>query len=167
MEIRKRFSWRFDPRVVFTAFTVLLTIVYVVVGIAPAEAANYEISTTLSIPAIGLESEVARMGVEGNRLNVPATIVGEFSENENKTLLIGHATTVFTRLWKVPLGAKIKYNDKVYKVYKIEKLKKSEISMNAVLAPAEKDTIIIMTCAGTLYDSGDASHRLMISAAAE
>lgn len=163
MEIRKRF----DRRVWFTVFTAVFTIIYIVIGLQSAEAVNYQISTTLSIPAIGLESDVTEVSLNGRRLEAPDTIVGSFSQAEHKTLLMGHSTTAFTELYRVALNDEIYYYGGTYRAVEILKLPRGQISMNKVLAGAEKDTLILMTCAGTLYNNGDASHRLMVVAIKE
>ncbi len=163
MEIRKRF----DRRVWFTVFAVVLTIIYIVVGLQSAEAVNYQISTVLSIPAIELESDVTELSLNGRKLDTPDTIVGSFSQNEHKTLLIGHSTTVFTGLYRTKLGDKIYYNDETYRTVEILKLPRGQISMDKVLAAAKRETLILMTCAGELYNNGDASHRLMVVAVKE
>lgn len=163
MEIRKRF----DRRVWFTVFTVAVTIIYIVTGLQSAEAVNYQISTVLSIPAIELSSDVTELSLNGRKLDTPDTIVGSFSQAENKTLLIGHSTTAFTKLHLTKLGDVIYYNDGAYRTVEILKLPSGQISMDKVLAGAEKETLILMTCAGTLYDDGDASHRLMVVAVKE
>ena len=163
MELRRRG----DPRLVFLVLSLVLAAIYIIVGLQPAEAANYEISAQLSIPAIGLDSDVTELARDGQKLNTPDTIVGAYTRAENKTLLIGHATTVFENLSAVKLGAEVEYNGKNYHVVAREMVPKTQISMNKVLAGAEKDTLIIMTCAGELYSDGDASHRFMITAVSE
>ena len=163
MELKRRL----DPRNVFVGVVVLITVIYFTVGLSPAEATNYEITSQLSIPSIGLTSDVTRLKLENKRLETPDTIVGSYSQAENKTLLIGHSTTVFNELEKIKSGDEITYEQKKYRVVNIEVLAKAEISMNKILKPAEKDTIMIMTCAGELYDGGDASHRLIIEAVAD
>ncbi len=163
MEIRKRF----DRRVWFTVFTVAVTIIYIVTGLQSAEAVNYQISTVLSIPAIDLKSDVTELSLNGRQLDTPDTIVGSYSQAENKTLLIGHSTTAFTKLHLAKLGDTIYYNDGAYRAVEILKLPRGQISMTKVLAGAEEETLILMTCAGTLYNDGDASHRLMVIATKE
>ena len=163
MEIRKRF----DRRVWFTVFTVAVIIIYIVTGLQSAEAVNYQISTVLSIPAIGLKSDVTELSLNGRQLDTPDTIEGSYSQAENKTLLIGHSTTAFTKLHLAKLGDTIYYNDGAYRAVEILKLPRGQISMTKVLAGAEEETLILMTCAGALYNDGDASHRLMVIATKE
>ena len=43
-------------------------------------------------------------------------------------------------------------------------LEKADVDMNKMLAPAEKDTLVIMTCAGMDLGNGDATHRLVLTA---
>ena len=160
MELRRHLN----PKKFFVGLYVLAFAIYIIVGLQPAGAVNYEIATQLEIPAIGLVSDVTKLELENGELNTPDTIVGSFTRAENKTLLIGHSTTVFENLKDVGLNQEITYNDSVYRVVAIDMVQKSEINMNKVLRSAKKDTIIIMTCAGELLDGGDATHRLMVTA---
>ena len=137
---------------------------YVIWGLQPAEAVkSYEISAELSIPSIDLTSDVTALQLEDHELKTPDTIVGSFSRAENKTLLIGHSSTVFQDLNKVKFGDRIVYNGE-YVVNKIEVLEKNDINMSNLLAAAEEDTIVIMTCAGADLGNGDATHRLIVTA---
>lgn len=160
MKLKKRL----DLKAVFTAIYFIAFAVYLVVGLSPVEAKHYEVSNSLSIPTIGLVSDVTTLNVEDHELKTPDTIVGSFSNAKNKTLLIGHSTTVFSRLEEVKLNAKISYGEKTYRVIRREKIPKSKVSMDEVLKDSEKDTIVIMTCAGKLLGGGDATHRFMITA---
>jgi len=155
---------RLDPRAIFVGLYVLAFAIYIIVGLQPAEAANYAVSAELAIPDIGLNTDVTTLEFDGHQLNTPREIVGSYSRAENKTLLIGHSTTVFQDLDQIQLGNTINYDDKVYRVVAIDMVAKSEVKMSEILAPSEKDTIIIMTCAGQLLDDADATHRLMITA---
>ena len=58
----------------------------------------------------------------------------------------------------------IKYGDSDYQVVKISLMPKSKIIMRDLLKEADKDTLVLMTCAGTLLDNHDATHRLIITA---
>ncbi len=44
---------------------------------------------------------------------------------------------------------------------------KSMISMSELLKADDKETIVIMTCAGESLENGDATHRLIVTAVAE
>lgn len=158
MELRRHVSF---GKIYFALYFVALSI-YFLVGLKPAEAANIE--SRILIPSIGLVSDVERLELENSELSTPDEIVGSFSRNKNKTLLIGHSSTVFTDLKNVKIGDEIVYRDLAYRVSEIELMEKSDISMMKVLSAEDKDTIILMTCAGELYDDGDASHRLLITA---
>ena len=160
MELKRRL----DLRAIFIGLYVLAFAVYIIVGLQPAEAANYAVSAELAIPDIGLNTDVTTLEFDGHQLNTPREIVGSYSEAQNKTLLIGHSTTVFQNLNQVQLGDTINYDNKVYRVTAIDMVAKSEVKMSKILAPAEKDTIVIMTCAGQLLNGDDATHRLMVTA---
>lgn len=164
MELKKRLN----IKTVLMGLYAVFFMAYIIVGLNPAEAAqSYEISAELNIPSINLSSDVTALQLEDRELKTPDTIVGSFSRAENKTLLIGHSSTVFQNLNKVKLGEEIDYDNRMYIVQKIETLEKSGIDMSKLLARANKDTLIIMTCAGTDLDNGDATHRLIITAEAK
>ena len=161
MELKKRLNIR---TVLIGLYTVVF-VTYVIVGLKPAEAAQgYEISAELNIPSIGLVSDVTILQLENHELKTPDAIVGSFSRAENKTLLIGHSSTVFQSLDKVAVGEEVDYDDRIYIVQKIETLEKSEINMSELLEKADEDTLVIMTCAGTDLGNGDATHRLIVTA---
>ncbi|MBR3131956.1 sortase [Candidatus Saccharibacteria bacterium] len=155
---------RIEPRYLFIGLYVFAFLVYIIYGLTPVKAADYEISTDLNIPSINLNSSVTTLRLENNKLNTPDTIVGRFQNHKNKTLLIGHSTTIFTDLNQIELGAEIFYDETNYKVTKIETLEKSDIRMEEILAESNQETIVLMTCAGELLEHGDATHRLIIEA---
>lgn len=151
-------------RFVITTLYAVFFAVYVFIGLQPAEAKSYEISGALKIPEISLETDVTTLNLNENRLETPETIAGAYSRNENKTLLIAHSTTAFKNLKYIKNGAEIVYNDKIYNVTDIKTYKKSEISMSKLLKSEEKETLILMTCAGEPIGELDATHRLIVTA---
>ena len=134
------------------------------VGFLPAEAMSYDVSASINIPAINLTSDVTELELINNKLDTPDTIVGSFASAENKTFLVGHASTVFQDLKNIEVGNEINYNNKTYVVKNTTVLAKSEISMKELLSPAKKDTLIVMTCSGNDLGNGDATHRLIVTA---
>ena len=160
MELKQRL----DPKVVFTGLYVILFLIYVVIGLQPADAVQYAISGRLDIPSIDLSSGVTDVELENGDLNTPDKIVGNYSTANSKTFLFGHSTTVFQNLNKIKLGDEISYDDKVYEVVDVTVQEKSDISMSKLLAKEDSESIVLMTCAGDLYDDGDASHRLIVTA---
>ena len=163
MELKRRL----DPRIVFIGLYVLAFLVYIIIGLNTVAAVQYEVSGQLTIPSIDLYSDVTNLEYNGQKLETPDTIVGSYSQAKNKTLLIGHSTTVFSNLNQIELGASIEYNGQAYRVIAIDMMPKDEISMQKLLTGAEHDTIVVMTCAGELFDNGDATHRLIITASNE
>ena len=153
-----------DARKTFLTVYFLAFAVYIIIGLQPAQAQNYDVSGSLSIPVIGLTSDVTTLELKDKKLDTPDTIVGSYSRVDSKVLLIGHSTTVFQDLDKVTLGDEIVYNDKTYYVDDITTLKKEEISMTNLLQREDKDTLVVMTCAGELLGEGEATHRLIITA---
>ena len=130
----------------------------------PAEAAK---GTDLIVPSINLRSKVIDSEMKNGELEVPETTAASYSRHENKTFLFGHAGSVFKNLHKVKLGDDISYDGKIYKVKGREIVLKNSISMHKILKREEKDTIVIMTCAGEMLENYDATHRLIITARAE
>lgn len=120
----------------------------------------------LSVGAIGLESEVAPIGVDENRaLAVPerADIVGWWSggavPGENgPTVLVGHydskkAPGVFENLRKLGPGARIVIEQSdgsvfLYDVTLVEHLSKTEFPTDAVYGPTRTSTLRLVTCGG-------------------
>lgn len=160
MELRKRL----DSRIVFVVIYFSALLAYIIYGLQPAGAIDYVVSSTLSIPKIDLYSDVTNLELKNRELKTPESIVGSFSNQPNKTLLIGHSTTVFQRLNELDLFDSIKYGDSDYQVVKISLMPKPKIIMRDLLKKADKDTLVLMTCAGTLLDNHDATHRLIITA---
>lgn len=161
MELKRR---RFSFRRAFTILYIVAFIVYIVVGLSPAEAKNYDISGQIIIPAISLSSDVTDLDLVDHRLETPDTIVGSYKKYSSKIFLIGHSSTVFKNLKSVKFGDYIYYNGSSYKINNIKTLSKSEIDMNALLAPAKESTLVIMTCAGEPLGDTDATHRLIVTA---
>ena len=161
MELKKSF----DLRVFFGKLYFILAVAFLAIGFLPAEAATeYEILGKLEIPIIGLTTEVAKLELDNGELKTPKDIAGVFSQRENKTLIIGHASTVFDGLDGVSIGDYIIYGEKEYVVVKKEIILKEEIRMSRILKGENVDTLVIMTCAGEDLGDGDATHRLMLTA---
>ena len=119
------------------------------------------------IPAINLTAEVVDSSLEAGVLTVPDMQVGRFSRAENKIFLFGHSTTVFADLDKIYLRDTINYDGKLYKVTRREMLLKEKVNMAEILSREEKETLVLMTCAGELLENHDATHRLILTARAE
>ena len=130
----------------------------------PADAASYP---RLVIPGIQLDTPVEELELEDRQLNVPDMIAGSYSSEPNKTLIVGHSSTVFEDLDQLEIGQELTYNDRNYEITYLEVLAKEKISMRKVLAGATEDTLILMTCAGESLPNQDATHRLIITARAK
>ncbi|MBR3246485.1 class F sortase [Candidatus Saccharibacteria bacterium] len=161
MELRRRLN----PKYVFIGLYILAFLVYVIYGLQPADAVDsYDVSGNIRIPSIGLNSDVTTIGLEHGELRTPDTIVGSYSRNPNKTLLIGHASTVFENLHDIRLGDKVGFNGEEYTVKSINLSVKEDIDMLELLSNSPKDTIVLMTCAGDTLEGGDATFRLIVTA---
>ena len=160
MEIGKRFN----PRHIFFGLYIVAFLIYLTIGLQPAEAVNPVIVSRLIIPSIGLDSDVQKVELKDHELKTPDLIVGSYSGAENKTLLIGHSSTVFLNLDNTQINDKIFYDGKIYNVDNKETLKKEDVIMPELLGSSDRETIVIMTCAGQDLGSGDASHRLIVTA---
>lgn len=160
MELKRHF----DLKTLFFGIYFLALAVFLFFGLQPAEAFQGEYDAELSIPSISLEAPVVELQLLDHKLKTPDTIVGSFSNHQNKTLLIGHSTTVFSSLKNTRLGDIVNYDGTAYKVTSINTLEKSDVDMTEILSESEQETLILMTCAGELLDGGDATHRLIIEA---
>lgn len=160
MELKTHPSWR----KIAVSLYVVAFLVYLIYGLQPVEASNYSIDNELYIPGIDLTADVTTLELDGNKLNTPDTIVGSFSMATNKTLLIGHSSTVLGRLHELNLGDIIYYDSNEYKVISIGTLLKDSVNMDKILASEERDTVVLMTCAGEDLGGGDATHRLIVTA---
>ena len=161
MELRKRLN----PKIIFFLVYFLAFFAYIIYGLQPAEATEvYSVDGNLAISSIGLSSDVTDLDLTSEGLSTPDTVVGSYSRYDNKTLLIGHSTGVFKDLDLVKIGDTVNYDGLDYNVSKLVYIEKDAIDMNDLLSPAEKDTLVIMTCAGTLLGDGDATHRLILTA---
>lgn len=162
------FSWgERTIKVVLALFISVVLPVYLYFGFQPnipADAASYP---RLVIPEIQLDTPVEGLELEDRQLNVPDMIAGSYSSEPNKTLIVGHSSTVFENLDRLEIGQELTYDEKNYEIIYLEVLAKEKISMRKVLAGADEDTIILMTCAGKSLPNQDATHRLIITARAK
>ena len=143
----------------FTSFFAFL-----LVGLAPVFATEYEVSGKISIPSIGLDADVTTLELKDNHLETPERIVGSFASAYNKVFLVGHASTVFSSLKNVRVGDEIEYNNIKYVVKNTTVLAKTEVDMQKLLEASQVNTLIIMTCSGQDLGGGDATHRLILTA---
>lgn len=160
MELRTRLN----PKKIFIGVYFLAFAIYLIIGLQPVGATNYNIVGALNIPEINLSSDVAAVEIENGRLETPNNIVGSYSRANNKTFLFGHSSTVFANLNDLKVGDEIVYNDDTFYVSQVDIIPKSEIRMSQLLKTADKNTLVIMTCAGTDLGDGDSTHRLIITA---
>ena len=163
MKIRRGINI-FGSKLPFVVFYFICFGIFLYNGLATAEAATFEVTNELRIPAIGLVTDVAKVELENHQLPTPEYIAGSFSRSKNKTLLFGHSSTVFKDLSGVKVGDDIIYNNTKYYVTNVETLEKELINMNHLLSKEERDTIVLMTCAGQPLENRDATHRLIITA---
>ena len=130
----------------------------------PAEATSYEVSARIFIPRIDLTSDVTMLALENHALKTPDTTIGGFSRAKNKTLLIGHSSSVFKNLNQLSVGDKIVYDLDGYEIIHSEIIPKDEVEMNELLKSEKVETLVLMTCAGEDLGNGDATERLIITA---
>lgn len=160
------FSW--SPRQIWQValgFLAIFLPVYVFLGLQPVSSAGASSYPELEIPEISLTTPVESLALTENRtLEAPATIAGSFALHDSTTLLIGHSSTIFASLEKLELGEKIVYNEQNYQIVKIETLPKSEVDMYELLAERDRQTLVLMTCAGESLGNQDYTERLIITA---
>lgn len=160
------FSWsKTQVKMFLVTFLTIMLPVYLFIGFQPsipADAASYP---QLEIPSIELKTPVASLSLtEDHQLIAPAAIAGIYTQSQNKLFIIGHSSTVFKKLDQVSLHDTFTYNGKTYQITNIETLPKADINMREILQSEPKETIIIMTCAGTPLPGQDATHRLIVTA---
>ena len=161
MELKRRLN----PKLVFVVLYFGAFLAYIIYGLQPADAVrSYSIDGELNIPSISLTSDTTILSLNEGKLDTPDAIVGSYSIYDNKTLLIGHSSGVFHDLHYVKIGDEIIFNNRSYYVSKLEYLQKSDINMRKLLRREEKDTLVVMTCAGKMLKNHDATHRLIITA---
>lgn len=120
---------------------------------------------TLSIPSIALSTAVQPLHLTTEHtLDTPDTIAGSYAPYTNKTLLIGHSSTVFQALPEVRIGDSIIYNNKAYHIIRREVATKENINMYRLIKAEKDDLLVLMTCAGQPLGQRDATHRLLITA---
>ncbi len=155
-------------KVCITVFYIIFFAVYFIIGFQPAaEAMDYKVSNELKIESINLNAPVTKLEIKSGKLETPVDIAGSYSITPNKTLLIGHASSIFKNLNLAKIGDKIEYEGDTYKIISTETMEKSAVNMERLLANTKKPTLKIMTCAGEYYNDGDASHRLIVTAIKE
>ena len=160
MELRHKLNLKY----LFVAVYFACFAIYLAFGFGFVEATDYVIAGKVIIPSIGLESDVAALSLENGKLETPDTIVGSYNKYNNKTLLIGHSSTVFDSLNDVSGGDYVLYDNQTYQIISISLIKKDDISMNNLLRGSSRDTLILMTCAGEQVGEKDATHRLIVTA---
>ena len=163
---------------------------FIAIGLQPVKdsaavyAAETEAATSLlTIDDINLYAPVKTVVLNDKTLEVPEQIAGAYSIHENKTLIMGHSSTIFKDLKNTTTGMKIaitgnenttsnKNNTittKTYTITSIEEKQKQDIDMQEILKAEEKDTLILMTCSGEKIagSASDHTHRLIITAKAD
>ena len=123
-----------------------------------------EATEHLAIAKIDLDAPVKQVALQGTKLEVPEQIAGSYTPSENKTLLIGHSSTIFKNLDQLRVGDRIIFNNERFTVTNTEVLEKAEIEMSEILKNEEVHTLVIMTCAGENIGGNDFSHRLIVTA---
>lgn len=172
--LRMPFRFHFERKHIIIALIIFYLIalpIYFYFGFQPsmnsaaamaAEAENAV--TSIQIPNISLDTPVVESTLNGSVLSVPDYIAARFVGGKNKTLIMGHSSTVFENLTGVAAGDEIIYAGKIYHVDEVFVKEKSEISMNEILAAEKTDTLVLMTCYGEDLGGQDYSHRLIIYA---
>ena len=159
MELKKHFG----IRGFLTCSYLLIFAAYLAFGFLPTRTA-VALQGRLQIGRIGLDTVVVSATLDDNGLVTPDEIPATYSRSPNRTLIYGHSSTVFENLYLLNIGDEISYNGKVYVINDVSVLEKDDVNMNKVLAGSGRDSIVLMTCAGELYNNGGASHRLLINA---
>ena len=158
-----KFTLSHRNKIIFTAIYLFALTIYLFVGLRPSMAdASGDIR--LQIPDIQLAAPVLDVEKQGSTIPVPDRSVGAYHSSENKTLLVGHSSTVFHDLNQLNTGDTFTYDNQEYTITEMETMPKSAIKMATLLAPEAKPTLILMTCAGDPLGDQDYTHRLIITA---
>lgn len=159
------FHWSKRTVRVFTAlFFMVMLPVYLFIGVQPAISINHADWPELSIASVHLTTPVEPLELVDHQLTAPDRIAGSYSQHENKTLLIGHSSSIFNNLNQLQNGQEIVYNGTTYITRSIETVPKAEIDMADLLSASEVPTLVLMTCAGEPLPNQDATHRLTVIA---
>ncbi len=170
---RRSFWYHFNPlhwsartaRVFLALFFLIVAPIYIFIGVQPAATSlDYTGLPELSIDRLQLTTPVETLQLTNHQLIAPDHIAGSFSQHDNKTLIIGHSSSVFQNLSALQLGDQFIYNGATYSIVNMDILAKTDVNMEAVLASAEVPTLILMTCAGDPLPNQDATHRLLLTA---
>ena len=132
-------------------------------GLQPAPV-DASATSHLSIPSIQLDTPVETVSKQGRKITVPEVIAGAYSENPNKTLLLGHSNTVFQHLKDLQIGQQITFDNHNYTIKSIDVKQKGDIRMSEILSESDTPTLILMTCAGEHLSGHDYTHRVIITA---
>ena len=102
----------------------------------------------MTIPSLGLYSEIIDVKLHGTTLPTPDYAVGRYAPSANKVFLFGHSTTALSGLENITPKTEILYGSETYLVENIETLSVEDIDMSSLLAPESEPTLVLMTCAG-------------------
>lgn len=170
---RPRFSHRQKISLLIFTTYFIAGFTFITIGMQPVKdsasvyASEAESATSLlSIDSIGLHAPVKNVMLNGKTLEVPEQIAGSYSVHNNKTLVIGHSSTIFSNLKNTTTGMEISYNGKKYTITDIVNERKEDIVMKEILKTEENDTLILMTCSGEKIEgtTSDYTHRIIITA---
>ena len=170
---RLRFSRKKKIYLLIFAIYFVAAFAFVTIGLQPVKnseavyATESEMATALlSIDSINLYAPVKPITLNSKELEVPEQIAGSYSVHQNKTLIVGHSSTIFSTLSSVKTGEKISYSGKEYTITDITEKQKQDIIMKDILKAEGTDTLILMTCSGDKIEnsSSDHTHRLIITA---
>ena len=123
-----------------------------------------EATGILEIPSISLVAPISDVELSGRKLVAPNYIVGRYGFYKNKTLILGHSSTIFQGLERAKVGDEIVYDGKRFEIVSMEVKAKSEILMSEILKDEKEPTLVLMTCSGEHISGQDYSHRLIVNA---
>lgn len=154
-----------SPRAIFVSVYAVFLAAYIIIGLQPVSATSTNTFIgTLSIPSINLETNVTKLTLKDNQLQIPDDVVGEFHTSKKNHLLLGHSTTIFRDLENLDIGDTVYYGESQYIISTEEIKDKDQVNMKELLKNTGAEKITLMTCAGELLDNQDATKRLIITA---
>lgn len=115
---------------------------------------------TLEIPSIGLKTQMVQTYAENKDIQVPDSVPGYFIDNSQNILILGHNSSIFSRLKEIPQSISIYHNNQptTYNLQTYEDTPNENISMKSVLA---YPGVVLMTCSGE-YINGHYNKRLIL-----
>lgn len=159
MHLEKHYFRRF-----FLGIYLVMFIIFCIFAMHPQDV-EANSSLILQAPSINLESKIKIIKLnEDYTLTAPDRIAGLYYAAKNNTFIIGHSSTIFSKLHQLKINDLLTLDNEQYRITKIASQNKNEIKMSRVLEPKSTPTLTLMTCYGEKITNNDYTKRLIITA---